>query len=259
MAMPDIPQALFDDLWLDEPLYLVNSGKEGTVWCCSAAERIDRPLVAVKVYRPREMRSFRNDSIYTQGRPMGVRIDKSGRVRAAGAPDKRLERAVRNRAGVGIRALEFSWTSHEVLTLQAMHAAGARVPEVYTATGNAIVMEFFGDADMPAPKLKQVTLSNAEAARCWRLLIDEISLWLRYERIHGDLSPFNVLYWQAGPIVIDAPQAVSPFENPMAYSLLERDVGNMCGYFRGVPGANDPGRIVADLWQRYVLIPPTLY
>lgn len=258
MAMQNVPEILFDDLWLDEALYLVNSGKEGTVWCCSAAERIDRPLVAVKVYRPRESRSFRNDSIYTQGRPMGVRIDKSGRVRAAGAPDKRLERAVKNKARVGVRALEFSWTSHEVLTLQSMHAAGARVPRVFTSTGNAIVMEYFGDRETPAPKLKQVAITNVEAARLWRVLIEEIALWLSLERIHGDLSPFNVLVWQGEPIVIDAPQAVSPFENPMAYSLLERDIANICGHFRGVPGSNDPGRIARDLWQRYVLS-PSLY
>lgn len=255
MVAQDIPQVLFEDDWLDETLSLVNSGKEGTVWCCSATERLDRKLVAVKVYRPRETRSFRNDSIYTQGRPMGVRIDKAGRVRAAGAPDKRLERAVKGKARVGIRALEFSWTSHEALTLQAMHKAGARVPEVFTAVGNAIVMEYFGTIERPAPKLKQVSLSNRHAAQTWRSLIDEIALWLRHERIHGDLSPFNILYWGGAPVIIDAPQSVSPFENPMAYSLLERDVGNVCGYFRGVPGADNPGRITAELWQRYVLSP----
>ena len=56
-------------------------------------------------------------------------------------------------------------------------------------------------------------------------------------RIHGDLSPFNILWWQGRPWIIDFPQAVDARMNANSYALLCRDVENVCRFFakRDVP------------------------
>ena len=52
--------------------------------------------------------------------------------------------------------------------------------------------------------------------------------------VHGDLSEFNVLVAADGPVIIDLPQAVDAAGNNHAFSMLERDVGNMASLLRPV-------------------------
>jgi RIO kinase 1 len=49
--------------------------------------------------------------------------------------------------------------------------------------------------------------------------------------VHGDLSEFNVLVDDYGPVIIDLPQAVDAAANNHAKSMLERDVANMTEYY----------------------------
>ena len=49
--------------------------------------------------------------------------------------------------------------------------------------------------------------------------------------VHGDLSEFNVLVDDYGPVIIDLPQAVDAAANNHALSMLERDVANMTEYY----------------------------
>lgn len=252
----EIPESLFEDGWLNDVEHVVSSGKEGTVFCCSSSHRIDNEYVAVKVYKPRAYRSFKNDNIYTQGRAFGVTVDRfTGVAKPSGAPDRRLERAIKGGSRIGRIASESSWTHHEFSTLTSLHRIGAHVPRPYTSTSTAIVMDYLGEPDAPAPKLKDVDLSPEQARTVFRMLIDQIELWLSYERVHGDLSPFNILYWNDRATVIDFPQAVNPYENPMAFALLSRDIENVCKHFAGVPDAGDPGNIARVLWNRNVMTP----
>ncbi|MCK4705559.1 MAG: serine protein kinase RIO, partial [Gammaproteobacteria bacterium] len=48
---------------------------------------------------------------------------------------------------------------------------------------------------------------------------------------HGDLSEFNVLVDDYGPVIIDLPQAVDAAANNNAFAMLERDVNNMTTYY----------------------------
>src|SRR6185312_13295949 len=45
--------------------------------------------------------------------------------------------------------------------------------------------------------------------------------------IHGDLSEYNVLVGQHGPVIIDFPQVVSAAGNNAARAMLLRDVHNL--------------------------------
>ena len=62
-------------------------------------------------------------------------------------------------------------------------------------------------------------------------MIGEIVKMLCAGLVHGDLSEFNVLLGPEGPVIIDLPQAVNAVANNHAFTMLERDVGNMAEYF----------------------------
>lgn len=247
----DVPEVFFTDGWITAVEYVVSSGKEGTVYSCLAAPGTGRDRLAVKIYRPRTTRSFKNDAVYLSGRAMGVSLGGSKGLKSTGMPDRRLQRAVAKRSKRGIAAIESSWINHEYNNLQLLHAAGAHVPRPFAMSGQAVLMEYVGDANGPAPKLKEITLDRREAVAMFTALMAEIELWLACDRIHGDLSPFNILYWDGQWTVIDFPQAVNPWENPDSLFLLERDIRNLVTYFRDYGVAADPARIARELWRRF--------
>jgi RIO kinase 1 len=133
-----------------------------------------------------------------------------------------------------------------------LHAAGAAVPPTYAQIGNAILMGWVGD-ERPAPRLSDVRLDPAEARPLFDTLIHNIGLFLSRHRIHGDLSAYNILYWDGQVTVIDFAQMVDPRYGSEAYALLERDVTRVCDYFRPYQITDDPAAITADLWTRYLL------
>ena len=49
--------------------------------------------------------------------------------------------------------------------------------------------------------------------------------------VHGDLSEFNVLQDEEGPVIIDLPQAVNAAANNNAKSMLQRDVDSITQYY----------------------------
>lgn len=49
--------------------------------------------------------------------------------------------------------------------------------------------------------------------------------------VHGDLSEYNILYWNSIPYIIDFPQSIDIRTNPYVRDLLERDIRNVCAYF----------------------------
>ena len=100
------------------------------------------------------------------------------------------------------------WINSEFETLQLLHAAGANVPEPISCSGNAIRMEFIGDGPHAAPMLR-VAMTSDESRECLRQILENVALWLRCDRIHGDLSVYNVLYRDGRIVAIDFPQAAT--------------------------------------------------
>ena len=113
-------------------------------------------------------------------------------------------------------------------------------------------MEYIGDGDMAAPPLRSVRLERDEAWDIFDALMSNIELWLSNNCVHGDLSAFNVLYWQGAVKVIDFPQAIDPRMNRNAFDLLLRDIGNVCGYFEQYGLVEDSVRLARRLWSRFV-------
>ena len=111
---------------------------------------------------------------------------------------------------------------------------------------------WIGDEDGAAPPLHVVRLDREEAPGVLEALLAQVELFLTHDLVHGDLSEYNVLFWEGAPVVIDFPQAVDPRFNRAARSLLERDVRNLARYFDRYGIRLDWRRRSADLWSRWL-------
>jgi RIO kinase 1 len=125
------------------------------------------------------------------------------------------------------------------------------VPKPYAMEKNAILMEFVGDLAIAAPPLNAVTLELDEARILYERVISNIDIMLTHKRIHGDLSAYNILYWEGDIKLIDFPQVVLPESNPSSWNIFQRDVARVCQYF-SVQGVDcNPAKVAADLWTSH--------
>lgn len=227
-----------DDGVIGEVLGIVKSAKEATVYCCSGGPRVAAPLVAAKVYRTRDVRRFGDDAMYQEGR-MRRR--------------NRVSRAIEQKSRKGREFAFGAWVASEFATLSLLHGAGADVPQPFAQSERVIVMEYVGDEDEPAPPLSSVRLDRTEAERVFGIVMRNIELALANDRVHGDLSAFNVLYRDDGLVrIIDFPQAVDARFNSNALTLLERDIDNLLSYFARQGVDADGYRIAHNLWSRFL-------
>lgn len=222
---------------ITDVLHVAKSGKEASVFCCAAHPATGLELLAAKVYRPRMFRSLRNDAVYREGR-------------AARDPQGRPMRDRRRRAGGERgRAAEIqTWIAYEFETQRLLHAAGARVPRPLAQIGNAVLMEFVGAADAPAPRLSEVRLTPEQAAPLCAELLEQVQRYLSCQRVHGDLSAYNVLYHQGHAVVIDFAQAVDPRQSGDAFVLLARDIDRLARFFAPYGVQVDVQQTAARIW-----------
>lgn len=116
-------------------------------------------------------------------------------------------------------------------------------------------MEFIGDENQAAPALNEITLSMTAAHRVFDRIVENIELLLRHDRIHGDLSAYNVLYWDGKEVLIDLPQVVDASRRPDAFDLLARDVHHICKHFQRYIEGIDPSAILSRLVSEYSTMP----
>ena len=247
----DSLQPFFTQALLEDILALVKGGKEANVYLCKATSALSTPYIAAKVYRPRQFRNLRNDKMYREGRELlsglGIPIKNQ---------DNRQMRAIRNKTAFGAELTHVSWLMHEYVTLQRLHELGAAVPMPLGVGENAILMAFIGDRYQPAPVLHGVTLPTAEAQRLFEHVLYNIELMLEHGMIHGDLSAYNILYWEGNVTLIDFPQVTLSESNHNAYRIFHRDVQRICDYFAGQGVSGSPVAIANSLWAKHVRLAP---
>lgn len=231
---------------ITDVLHEAHSGKEATVYCCKAHPSTGVEYLAAKIYRPRMFRSLRNDAVYRYSR---VQRDEQGQAehgnsRRGSAATRKTER--------GRAAQVASWIEYEYLTQHLLHMHGADVPRPFAQIGNAVLMEYIGDLDEPAPRLSDVDLEQEEAQPLFDCILHNIELALTHGRIHGDLSAYNVLYWQGAVMLIDFAQAVDPYHNSDVFSLLARDIERTCQYFARYGVRSDTQQLARDMWTRHM-------
>jgi RIO kinase 1 len=236
--------AFYEQKWISNVLRLIKGGKEASVYLCKSGVAVDAPQLAVKVYRPRQFRALKNDAIYRVGR---ADLDESGRF----ITDDGSLHAIRKRTAYGERLRHQSWIAYEYQALQDLHAAGVDVPVPYAMGNNAILMGYVGDVDMAAPPLQSLDLEPAEAKSLFECVIRDIDRMLAHGWVHGDLSAYNILYWEGAITLIDFPQVIPPDGNPAAWSIFRRDVARVCEYFAAQGVRCDPRRLSTELWTAH--------
>ena len=213
MKVPNRIQPLVDDGLVDEVISRLMSGKEADVYVVRCGDETR----CAKVYKEASKRSFKQAVVYQEGR----------RVR-----NSRSARAMEKGSKYGRKQHEEVWQSTEVDALFKLAAAGVRVPKPYVCLDGVLLMELVTDADgNVAPRLNDVALSHEQALADHAKVIGYVVRMLCAGLIHGDLSEFNVLVDEQGPVIIDLPQVVDAAANNQAKAMLERDVNNMRNYY----------------------------
>ena len=213
MKIPKRIQPLVDDGLVDEVVSRLMSGKEADVFVVRSGDE----LRCAKVYKEAAKRSFKKAAQYTEGR----------KVR-----NTRRQRAMEKGSKFGRKEQEEIWQNAEVDALYLLAEAGVRVPEPYGCLDGVLLMELIVDANGDvAPRLGDVSMTDLEAIGHHAFVMQDIVRMLCAGLVHGDLSEFNVLLDEYGPVIIDLPQAVNASANNNAKSMLKRDVDNMTNYF----------------------------
>lgn len=213
MKTPARLASLLEDGLIDEVLRQLMSGKEATVYVVRCGDEVR----CAKVYKEANKRSFRQSVDYTEGRR--VKNSRQGRAMAKGSK-------------FGRESQEAAWQSAEVDALYQLANAGVSVPEPYNFYEGVLLMELVVDADgHAAPRLNDISLTAEQARLHHQGLIQEVVRMLCAGIVHGDLSEFNILMSERGPVIIDLPQAVDAAANNNAREMLERDVNNLKDYF----------------------------
>ncbi len=213
MKIPKRLQPLVDDGLVDEVIYQLMSGKEATVFVVKSQGEI----CCAKVYKESMKRSFKKAAQYQEGR----KVKNSRRARAMEKGSK-----------FGRKQQEDLWQNAEVDALFKLAAAGVRVPQPFGCYDGVLLMELVADEQGEvAPRLNDVSMSYEQALEDHALVMHYVKLMLCAGLVHGDLSEFNVLVDDYGPVIIDLPQAVDAAANNNAFAMLQRDVRNMTEYY----------------------------
>jgi len=127
------------------------------------------------------------------------------------------------------REVIFAWAHREYRNLLKAREAEVRVPTAYVVLQNILVMEFIGDEDGAARKLKDV--KPAEPEKFFKEVVEQMRKMHAAGLVHADLSGFNILNFNEKPVLIDMSQT-TPLDNPNAQEYLKRDVHNICTLFK---------------------------
>jgi RIO kinase 1 len=233
MKVPKRLEPLVDEGLVDSVVRQLMSGKEALVYVvrCGATAR------CAKVYKEATKRSFRQAVDYTENRR---------------TKNSRQARAMAKGTRFGREAQESAWQSAEVAALYRLADAGVRVPRPHHFHAGVLLMELITDDEgNAAPRLNDVELTEALALDLHERLLREVVRMLSAGVVHGDLSEFNVLLAEDGPVIIDLPQAVDAAGNNHAPRMLVRDVDNLRRFFgRSAPTllATDYGK---EIWALY--------
>jgi len=242
MKIPKRIESLIEEGLVDSVICQLMSGKEAMVYVVRCGDS----LRCAKVYKETNQRSFHKNTDYTDGRR--TKSSRRGRSIEKGSRHGRKER-------------EDEWQSAEVDALYRLARGGVRVPQPYAFFGGVLLMELITDMNGDvAPKMHDLELTAEQAREYHQTLIRQAVRMLCAGIVHGDLSQYNVLIGNEGPVVIDLPQAIDAAGNNNAGSMFKRDIDNLTTYLgRFAPDLRqtDYGSEIWSLYQNGRLHPET--
>ena len=219
--------------YVEADLGVLKAGKESEVRLVARYGEGRASLLAEKRFTPRTWRAFKNDHLYWAPSASGTR---------------RESRAMQKGTRKGREFIESRWIGAEWSNLVRLHDAGATVPPPVEPIERGYRMAFVGDDGVAAPRLASLRLDRESARRVYGQVLDELAILLSVRRVHGDLSPYNILYWRSRAVLIDFSQTVDIVMHPAALELLRRDLAHVCAYVRscGVAASVDEAMRALD-------------
>ncbi|NHN37404.1 serine protein kinase RIO [Pseudomaricurvus alcaniphilus] len=233
MKIPKRLQPLLDEGLIDEVISRLMSGKEADVFVV----RCHAEIRCAKVYKEASKRSFKKAALYQEGRK---------------TRNSRRARAMEKGSKFGRRQQEETWHNAEVDALYKLAAAGVRVPKPHACVDGVLLMELVTDSEGDvAPRLSEVSMSAEQALEDHATVMQDIVRMLCAGLVHGDLSEFNILVDDYGPVIIDLPQAVDAAANNNARAMLERDVNKVTKYYSEFAPELKESRYASEIWALY--------
>lgn len=233
MKIPKRILPLVDDGLVDEVLRPLMNGKEAAVYVV----RCGNEIRCAKVYKEADKRSFKQAVQYQEGR----------KVR-----NSRRARAMEKGSKFGRNEQEEAWQNAEVEALYRLADAGVRVPQPYGCFDGVLLMELINDGQgNVAPRLSDVFLSTEQALAHHAVMMHNVKRMLCAGLVHGDLSEFNVLVDEHGPVIIDLPQAVDAAANNHAEWMLERDVNRITTFYAQYAPELQGSKYAKEIWALF--------
>ncbi|ABP51401.1 MULTISPECIES: serine protein kinase RIO [Pyrobaculum] len=192
---------------IDEVLGPIGQGKEAKI---VLAKRHDGSYAVLKIFYPVPVRFTKSRYGYIFGDPRFRNLKISDQLH-----------------------LVEVWCRKEYGNLSRAYEAGVQVPRPYGFYRNVMVMQFIGVGNMPAPRLEEVGLNNLDDPQAvfYEILKNLEKTYIAAGLVHGDLSPFNVLYDGEKPWIIDWGSAVRR-GHPKEHEYLRRDVERVLRFFK---------------------------
>jgi RIO kinase 1 len=233
MKIPKRIKPLVEDGLVDEVIRPLMSGKEADVFIV----RCGTEMRCAKIYKEADKRGFKQATQYQEGR----KVRNSRRARA-------MDKGSR----FGRKEQEQAWQNTEVDALFRLTRVGVRVPKPYGCFDGVLLMELICDEQgLEAPRLNDVAMSTAQAIEDHKLMMRYVVRMLCEGLVHGDLSEFNVLVDDYGPVIIDLPQVVNAAANNHAERLLARDINKITNYYGLYAPEILNTRYAEEIWSLY--------
>ncbi|CAO2815248.1 unnamed protein product [Amaranthus hypochondriacus] len=130
------------------------------------------------------------------------------------------------------RKMVKTWAEKEMRNLMRLKAAGLRCPTPILLRLHVLVMEFIGKSGWAAPRLKDAALSLDKLRECYVEIITAMrTLFQKCKLVHGDLSEYNILYFEGHLYIIDVSQSVD-LDHPHALDFLREDCVHVSDFFK---------------------------
>ncbi|KAG9159752.1 hypothetical protein Leryth_007767 [Lithospermum erythrorhizon] len=183
----------------------ISTGKEANVY---HATRTDGQELAIKVYKTSVL-VFKDRDRYVQG-------------------DYRFRYGYCKH---NPRKMVKTWAEKEMRNLMRLKAAKIRCPTPILLRLHVLVMEFIGKAGWAAPRLKDAALSLDKLRECYvEIIMIMRTLYQKCKLVHGDLSEYNILYFEGHLYIIDVSQSVD-LDHPQNLVLLREDCQHVSDFF----------------------------